>query len=194
MKTVRQHLNDLKEPERTASLKAMYDGDEEEMVSSLADALYFNVTWKNDRNDLLEDTWDKLNAGTYFDAPQITQESCMEAARKTMHGLPKRMATDEDYEKLDEIAPESICQEAQRIQGGDRQQDYGSPAKNFQDIADLWSTYIKTSLDVDVDIKARDVAHMSILMKISRNVHKPKRDNWVDMAGYAQCGGKVDEL
>tara|TARA_R110000850_G_scaffold70622_1_gene156277 strand:+ start:117 stop:566 length:450 start_codon:yes stop_codon:yes gene_type:complete len=90
--------------------------------------------------------------------------------------------------------PESVCEEAQRIQGGDRQQDYGSPAKNFQDIADLWSTYLKVALDVDVDIKARDVAHMSILMKVSRNVHKPKRDNWVDMAGYAQCGGKVDEL
>tara|TARA_R110000782_G_scaffold254827_1_gene343318 strand:+ start:853 stop:1422 length:570 start_codon:yes stop_codon:yes gene_type:complete len=90
--------------------------------------------------------------------------------------------------------PESICEEAQRIQGGDRQQDYGSPAKNFQDIADLWSAYLKVALDVDIAIKARDVAHMSILMKVSRNVHKPKRDNWVDMAGYAQCGGKVDEL
>ena len=35
---------------------------------------------------------------------------------------------------------------------------------------------------------------MMILMKIARNVHKPKRDNWVDIAGYSQCGGKIDNI
>ena len=196
MKTIKEHLNDLKEPERTSALKALDADMADQMHPTLADSIFLAFAWGEPfhGNAYWSGIHNKLEAGTYFDAPQLTEESCGEAARKTMYGLPKRMATDEDYEKLDEIAPESICQEAQRIQGGDRQQDYGSPTKNFQDIADLWSTYIKTSLDVDVDLKARDVAHMSILMKISRNVHKPKRDNWVDMAGYAQCGGKVDEL
>lgn len=97
------------------------------------------------------------------------------------------------YAVKEEEETESICEEAFRIQGGDRQQDYGSPAKNFQDIADMWNQYL--SLDEDLEgwaISARDVAHMMILMKVCRNVHKPKRDNWVDIAGYAQCGGKVD--
>ena len=89
---------------------------------------------------------------------------------------------------------ESICEEAFRIQGGDRQQDYGNPATNLLEIGASWEWYLKTSCNADVSISARDVAHMMVLMKIARNIHKPKRDNWVDIAGYAQCGGKVDEL
>ena len=87
---------------------------------------------------------------------------------------------------------EAICEEAYRLQGGDREQDYGSPSKNFEDIAKAWNWYLEAK--GSSIIEARDIAHMNILMKVSRNVHKPKRDNWVDMAGYAQCGGKVDEL
>jgi len=93
---------------------------------------------------------------------------------------------------------ESICEEAFRIQGGDRQQDYGDPTKNFQDIADLWNSYCQACFSGDDELftgfKARDVAHMMILLKIARGCHKPKRDSWVDIAGYAQCGGKVDKF
>jgi len=89
---------------------------------------------------------------------------------------------------------ESICEEAFRIQGGDRQQDYGDPTRNFQDIANLWREYVISAGGWKVNFTARDVAHMMILMKIARNCHKPKRDNWTDMAGYAQCGGKIDKV
>jgi len=91
---------------------------------------------------------------------------------------------------------ESICEEAFRIQGRDRQQDYGDPTKNFDDIANLWNAYFQISDDKEAFycIEARDVAHMMILMKIARNCHKPKRDNAVDMAGYAQCLGKIDKV
>ena len=91
---------------------------------------------------------------------------------------------------------ESICEEAFRIQGGDRQQDYGDPTQNFQDIANLWNTYLQINDDKEAIylIKPRDVAHMMILMKIARNCHKPKRDNWTDCAGYSQCGAKVDKV
>jgi hypothetical protein len=100
-----------------------------------------------------------------------------------------------DHGNLTPFDKEPIAVEAHRIQGGNRQRDYGSPEKNFQDIADLWSTYLMTAhplKDGVIHLDARDIAHMNILMKISRNIHKPKRDNWTDMAGYAQCGGKID--
>ena len=89
---------------------------------------------------------------------------------------------------------ESICEEALRIQGGDRQQDYGSPESNLQEIGASWEWNVKTKCNVTISISARDVAHMMVLTKIARNIHKPKRDNWVDMAGYSQCGGKIDNL
>jgi hypothetical protein len=88
---------------------------------------------------------------------------------------------------------ESICQEAHRIQGGDRQQDYGSPAQNFQDIAVMWNAYMRLKNPGLPDaFEALDIANLMILMKQVRNLHKPKRDNWVDICGYAQCGGKVE--
>lgn len=92
--------------------------------------------------------------------------------------------------------PESICEEAFRIQGGDRQQDYGDPTQNFTDIADAFNWYlgVKVANGGERNFEARDIAHVMILMKIARNVHKPKRDNWTDCAGYAQCGGKVDKV
>ncbi len=99
------------------------------------------------------------------------------------------------YPSMTPIDQESVCQEAHRIQGGDRQQDYGSPKQNFEDIAKSWHAYlyIKYKGD-DYHITASDVANMMILMKMCRNLHKPKRDNWVDICGYAQCGAKVEEL
>lgn len=91
--------------------------------------------------------------------------------------------------------PESICQEAHRIQGGDRQQEYGHPKDNFQDIATLWQGYLSLRQDPEGwGITPEDVAYMMILMKIVRNNHKPKRDNAVDIAGYAQCLGKIQDL
>jgi hypothetical protein len=86
---------------------------------------------------------------------------------------------------------ESICQEAHRIQGGDRQQDYGSPKQNFEDIAHVWTSYLQVKRAGHPPVDAVDVAHMMILMKIVRNNHKPKRDNAVDIAGYAQCLAKI---
>ena len=101
------------------------------------------------------------------------------------------------YPSMKLLDDESICEEAHRIQGGDRQQDYGSPKQNFHDIADMWHQYLtmrNRSLGGPWAIDASDVANMMILMKMSRNTHKPKRDNWVDICGYAQCGAKCEEL
>lgn len=39
---------------------------------------------------------------------------------------------------------------------------------------------------------ASDVANMMILLKIARGANgKPKEDNWIDIAGYAACGGEL---
>ena len=41
---------------------------------------------------------------------------------------------------------------------------------------------------------ASDVANMMILLKIARGaIGKPKADNWIDIAGYAACGGELQE-
>lgn len=70
---------------------------------------------------------------------------------------------------------------------GDREQDYGNPESNFSRIAEFWSTYL------GFPIGAKDVAAMLALLKISRIASgHAKADNWVDLAGYAACGGEIE--
>lgn len=89
-----------------------------------------------------------------------------------------------------------ILEAATKCVCGDREQDYGSPENNFRTIAELWAAYIKgkcVARNVDVDIFPEDVAAMLGLLKIARIASgHAKDDNWVDLAGYAACGGEIE--
>ena len=75
---------------------------------------------------------------------------------------------------------------------GDREQDYGSPENNFRAIANLWIDYLGAK-GFPVDIDQKDVAAMLALLKIARIASgHAKADNWIDLAGYAACGGEID--
>ena len=81
---------------------------------------------------------------------------------------------------------------AERCVCGDREQDYGSPENNFKAVANLWIDYL-TAKDEPLDIAAKDVAVMLALLKIARIASgHAKEDNWVDLAGYAACGGEIE--
>lgn len=85
------------------------------------------------------------------------------------------------------VVRESILDDAKKAVCGDREASYGSPEDNFNTIALLWSDYLTTK------VTAKDVACMMALLKIARiKTGEPKADNWVDLAGYAACGGEID--
>lgn len=93
-----------------------------------------------------------------------------------------------------------ILAAAEKCVCGDREQDYGSPEKNFGIIADLWSTYLYSVGLLDNSDPAvynrlmpKDVAAMLALLKIARIASgHAKADNWIDLAGYAACGGEIE--
>lgn len=79
-----------------------------------------------------------------------------------------------------------ICEEALRTINGERQDQYGSPEDTFGLIAGLWSEYLGVGID-----KA-EVADMMILLKIAREKGgRGKRDNMVDLVGYAALGAAM---
>lgn len=88
---------------------------------------------------------------------------------------------------------ESILQEAQRIVHGDRGEAYGHPMDNFGQTADFWTTLFAAKLREGVRFTAEDVALAMIQVKVSRQTHVPKRDNLVDIAGYAETHQMVTE-
>lgn len=77
---------------------------------------------------------------------------------------------------------ESMLQKAERITTGDRHEDYGHPAKDFARTAAMWSAILGHL------VRMEDVPLMMIALKISREVHKHKDDNYLDIAGYANTG------
>ena len=82
---------------------------------------------------------------------------------------------------------QELLDTAAKITKGAREKNYGSPEDNFGRIAELWSTYLGW------DVSASDVAAMMVLMKVARIAHDPKHiDSWVDIAGYAACGGEIN--
>lgn len=96
-------------------------------------------------------------------------------------GLPIYDATTgEPYEP-------SVLQTALRITRGDRHDDYGHPGPECERIAAFWSIVL------GVQVKAEQVPLCMIGMKISREMHSPKRDNYVDIAGYADVLSRVVE-
>lgn len=79
-----------------------------------------------------------------------------------------------------------ILQKAEQCVCGMREQDYGSPENNFQVIADLWNAYI------GANFTSTDVAMMMALLKIARiKSGTATEDSFVDLAGYAACGGEI---
>lgn len=90
-----------------------------------------------------------------------------------------------------------ILEAAQKCVCGDREQDYGSPENNFETIGLLWSVYLRAAqpeINMALNgITPKEVAAMLALLKIARIASgHAKEDNWVDLAGYAACGGEIE--
>ena len=91
-----------------------------------------------------------------------------------------------------------VLANANKCVNGDREQDYGSPEDNFRTIAAFWNAYIASKLGAvkgvaPVALDSKDVAAMLSLLKIARiSSGHAKADNWIDLAGYAACGGELE--
>ena len=79
-----------------------------------------------------------------------------------------------------------ILEKARSCVCGERQTDYGTPEDSFKTIAALWNAY------TGHDYSPVDVAMMMGLLKIARiKTGRATEDSFVDLAGYAACGGEI---
>lgn len=81
----------------------------------------------------------------------------------------------------------TVLEEAANIVSGARNADYGDPRVNHARTAALWSAYL------GVTITPRQVCVLNILQKASRDAHRAKRDNLVDIAGWARNAELVED-
>jgi Domain of unknown function (DUF6378) len=92
-----------------------------------------------------------------------------------------RTLLDKVVDVLDE-EPETILQEADRLVSNDRRQDYGHPLDDFSKVAAA-----AKALEIDPTSGPDHHALYMVIVKIAREVNRPKRDNRVDGAGYFKC-------
>lgn len=79
-----------------------------------------------------------------------------------------------------------ILDEAIHLIYNDRQADYGTPQKNHDRIAKLWSVVL------GIDVQPYQVALCMNQVKVARLVQTPtKVDGWVDGAAYMGIGGEL---
>lgn len=85
----------------------------------------------------------------------------------------------------------TILVRANQCVNGERDEQYGTPEQSFETIAAFWTAYLR-SRGINCDILSADVAAMMALLKIARiSCGQQKLDNWIDLAGYAACGGEL---
>jgi len=78
----------------------------------------------------------------------------------------------------------SVALEADALVHGARGENYGHPLDDFGRTAGMLNAMFQHKLKAD--FTAEDVAKILICVKLSRETNCPKRDNRVDIAGYAE--------
>jgi len=89
--------------------------------------------------------------------------------------------------------PETVCQEADRLVSGDRQEQYGHPWVNFTRIAELATPLLKHKLKPGCFLEPKDVAFFLIALKLARELNGHKRDSIVDAIGYLKILDMLEE-
>ena len=85
----------------------------------------------------------------------------------------------EDTQKIVDIAKGLVY--------GDRGEAYGHPAEDYARVALIWSGIL------GVDITPVQAIQCMVGIKLSRLSNTPDhRDSWVDIAGYAECGDRIN--
>ncbi len=84
----------------------------------------------------------------------------------------------------------AILERANTIVNGDREKSYGRPEDNFRRIGKMWNAYLGSSMTRP--LMPSDVAAMMALLKLARIASgNYTEDSWIDLAGYAACGGEL---
>lgn len=105
---------------------------------------------------------------------------------ETVFGIPVFDALQPELPET--IKKPTVLEEANRLVYGARQADYGHPIEDFTRTGRMWGAILGSE-----DIDPAKVALCMAAVKISRECNKPKRDNAVDLAGYAGTLGLVRE-
>lgn len=124
-------------------------------------------------------------------APEVTKT---EDNQEIDRGLKTQAQAKEKTQSELVSGRERILDEARKCICGHRTTDYGKPENSFGIIAGFWTEYLRGRSPDTPEISAADVTMMMALLKIARIAGgTATHDSFVDLAGYAACGGEIAE-
>ena len=92
-----------------------------------------------------------------------------------------------EVKDMDEENNKSILAEAEDIVNGSRQADYGDAKESFTKVASVASVMTGKELSPD------DCCAVLMAVKLVRESFRHKRDNLVDLCGYAEIMNRINE-
>lgn len=127
-------------------------------------------------------------------AAEIEHRAYVENVAARCRGIPE---PDVNLQTLAGASPKSgsdirreLLRDVEACVCRDRQNTYGDAEDNFADIAKIASVVLAPKLSKH--LTAEDVALFSACIKLARLKTSPDHlDNWIDLAGYAVCGGGI---
>ena len=98
-----------------------------------------------------------------------------------------RNVTFKKIKDMNEENKQSILDEAKTIVEGSRQSDYGDPVESFDKIAKV------ASMIAGNELSPKECCAVLMAVKIVREGYRHKRDNLVDLCGYAHIMNEINE-
>lgn len=87
------------------------------------------------------------------------------------------------------MATPTILKEAHSLVYGPREADYSHPKDDYARVAGMFNALFADKLKTD--FAPADCALFMIVIKLARQAHRSKRDNLVDLAGYAEVVARI---
>jgi len=148
------------------------------------DAVAMLPCWKDSRGAKLEYLLARELGTPVLDADTLQPLQNAPVPLVHLHRLRIRWEQSSD-------TPEPVLDEAKRITASDRQDDYGHPSQDFSRTAQMWTGILAPRLREGERIIPMDVPLCMIAVKLARQAHRHKRDNLVDIAGYARTAAMI---
>ena len=145
------------------------------------DAIAMLPGWEDSRGATLEYTVARELGCVVFDAVTL----------RSLENPPTPTVDLHRFRLVEPPQDESILDEAKRITEGTRRAEYGAPADDFARAAQMWTGILAHKLREGQHITTMDIPLCMVAIKLARQSHCHKRDNLVDIAGYARTAAMV---
>lgn len=136
---------------------------------------------------VIEDPFDICNGCYYINETDCEDRLnirgfCSHIKRKDKHSV-----TFKEVKDMDEENNKSILSEAEEIVNGSRHSDYGDARESFSRIATI------ASVMTGKELAPEDCCAVLMAVKLVRESFNHKRDNLVDLCGYAELMNRLKE-